>query len=277
MNGKIRQIVKRFIPPILLSLKNKTSSKYGYFGDYKNWEEVEKISSGYSSDTIIEKVRSGALKVKNGEAVYERDSVVFNKVDMSWPLLSGLLWIAGQNENHLRVIDFGGSLGTSYYQNRIFLKHLEELQWDIIEQDKFVDIGNREFKDDVLSFYYEKDLEKLAETKKSNVMVISSSLQFLPDPYDFIRKVSTLNIPYLIFDKIPFSINSDDNNRLMLQKVPPKIYDASYPVWIFGLNNFLSKVGKCYELIADFDAYPGYIQDIKNGQMHYKGFIFKKY
>ncbi|MCX6701641.1 MAG: hypothetical protein NTX96_00385 [Candidatus Zambryskibacteria bacterium] len=107
-------------------------------------------------------------------------------------------------------------------------------------------------------------------------MIVSSSLQFLPDPITFIENLDGLDIPYLIFDKIPFFVEPNMQNRLMLQKVPPKIYDASYPVWIFGENLFIKEMIKNYELVDDFNAYNGYVEKIENSQMHYRGFIFKK-
>jgi len=51
-------------------------------------------STGYDNDMILEKTRLALLKVKNGEAAYERDSVVFEDIQYAWPLLAGLLWVA---------------------------------------------------------------------------------------------------------------------------------------------------------------------------------------
>ena len=38
----------------------------------------------------------------------------------------------------------------------------------------------------------------------------------------------------------------------------------------------INKISNDYELIIDFDAYPGYIEKIEDGEMHYKGFIMKR-
>ncbi len=65
------------------------------------------------------------LKVKRGEAVYERDSIVLEKFQYSWPLTSGLLYAATMSNSKLNVLDFGGSLGSSYYQNRNYLKGIK--------------------------------------------------------------------------------------------------------------------------------------------------------
>src|SRR3990167_5203275 len=124
---------KKLIPPIILEILKKPS-KYGYFGNYKTWQEALNNSIGYDSTAILEKVKNSLIKVKNGEAVYERDSVLFNKIEYSWPVLAGLLWAASQSGNKLTVLDFGGSLGSSYFQNRNFLEHVN-LKWYIVEQE----------------------------------------------------------------------------------------------------------------------------------------------
>ena len=45
--------------------------------------------------------------MKNGEAVYERDSVLFDEIQYSWGLLAGLQKAALENDGKLCVLDFG--------------------------------------------------------------------------------------------------------------------------------------------------------------------------
>ena len=55
--------------------------KSGWQGDYASWEDAEQLSKGYDAVEIAEKVLASTLKVKNGEAVFERDSVIFDKIE----------------------------------------------------------------------------------------------------------------------------------------------------------------------------------------------------
>src|SRR4030066_2158784 len=135
---RTKNIISNIAPPFALNIYRKLSGKGGFYGNYRTWEEAQKLCSGYDSDVILNKVREAALKVKNGEAAYEKDSALFDKIQYSWPLLAGLLWIASPNDNRLSLLDFGGSLGTTYFQNVKFLNHLKELSWSIVEQEKFV-------------------------------------------------------------------------------------------------------------------------------------------
>ncbi len=230
------------------------------------------MSENYNSDKILEKVKAGALKVKNGEVPYERDGMIFSKIDYSWPLLAHLLWISSKNDNRLNLIDFGGSLGTTYFQNINFLKNLKGLKWNIVEQKKFVDCGKKLFEDQNLKFFY--NLEDSLEQNQPQAILISSSLQYLESPYDFLDKITNLNFEYIIFDRIPFLKTGED--RLTIQKVAPKIYDASYPCWLFNRGKFKKILEKKYELIAEFEAHAGTKIWLKDTTASYKGFSFKR-
>ena len=78
--------------------------------------------------------------------------MVFNEVQYAWPLLAGLLWVAAKHGGRLEVLDFGGSLGSSWFQNRAFLAGLGAVGWNVVEQSATVDVGRREFADETLCF-----------------------------------------------------------------------------------------------------------------------------
>src|SRR5215203_7187650 len=92
--------------------RNIIPSRYGWNGDYLNWNDASNKCLGYDQSNIVEKVKEATLKVKKGEAIYERDSVLFSSVEYSWPLLSALMWVAAKNKGRINVVDFGGSLGS---------------------------------------------------------------------------------------------------------------------------------------------------------------------
>lgn len=266
MNERIKQIIKDFVPPIALKICQNRSSKVRFVGNYPTWEEACKASSGYDSDLILNKVKDALLKVKKGEAVYERDSVLFDEIQYSWPLLAALLWIASQNGNRLNLVDFGGSLGSTYYQNIKYLTHLDELRWNIIEQEKFVKCGKIYFENEHIKFYnhlFECLREQLPDT-----ILFSGVIQYLEKPYDVLADVMDKGFRYIIFDRTPFLKEGDD--RLTMQQVPTEIYQASYPAWIFNLNKFIEFITRKYEMIADFES-----KDSANIPSHFKGFIFR--
>lgn len=262
----MKQYIIQHLPAkLFLLLKN-----YGWYGDFTTWQEAKDLSVGYDASNILEKVKSALLKVKNKEAIYERDSVLFNEVEHSWELLSALMWIAAQNRGVLNIIDFGGSLGSTYYQNKSLLDKLVKVRWNIVEQKNFIEEGVDSFQDEILNFYLTVDDCLKASQEPVNVILFSSVLQYLEDPYDLLNEISRYDIEYLLIDRTGFTLN--DTDRITVQKVHPKIYDATYPCHFFNEQKFLSWFKENgYELIFDFQSL-----DKVNIPSKYKGFLFKK-
>ncbi len=268
---KAKNLINEWIPPIFRRLYYRSIRRVGYFDNYPTWEAARKASTGYDSNLILERVRDAQLKIKNGEAVYERDSVIFDKVQYSWPLLAALLWIASQNGNRLSIIDFGGSLGSSYFQNRSFLKHLAELHWSIVEQEKFVQCGCELFADETLHFY--NTVDECMDEKNPDTVLLSSVLPYLEHPYDLLAEIIEKGFDYIIIDRTPLINGTGD--RLTVQRVPPEIYEACYSAWMLSKQKLFSIFSKDYELIVEFDALAGVV-DLGDDTAHDKGFILRK-
>jgi putative methyltransferase (TIGR04325 family) len=274
--ASIKSIVKLFTPPIVFSLiKSRThvQTKAIWSGDYSSWAEAEKQCTGYDNAVILEKCRNASMKVKNGEAAYERDSVLFDEIQYSWGLLAGLQRAALENNGKLCVLDFGGSLGSSYYQNREFLSTLSSLEWRIVEQAHFVDCGKAYFENEQLKFHYTID-ECLAKSKP-NVLLLSSIMQYLEKPYDWLEKFIALDISCLIVDRTGFA--EAERDILTVQNVPDSIYKASYPAWFFNKRRFKRAFKKMYKPGLDFDS--GFTAStlINEGiKVQWEGIIFHK-
>ena len=201
--------------------------------------------------------------MKNGEAVYERDSVLFDKIQYPWPLLANLLWIASKNGDKLNILDFGGSLGSTYFQNINYLKHLNYLKWNIVEQKNFVDCGKELFENENLKFFY--TIDECIKIQKPDVAILSSVLQYLEKPYEILQELIDNLFEYIIIDRTFFL--DIDNDKIMVQKVPEDIYNVSYPCWFLSKKKFLNFIKNHYILISEFDDYLG-CKDAK-------GFFFK--
>lgn len=247
--------------------------KYGFFGFYNSWAEAQSESTGWDSAEVLKKVSASLLKVKNGEAAYERDSVLFDKIQYSWPLLALLLRVALENDGILRVADFGGSLGTTYFQNRDFLSGVKKIEWNIIEQENYVSRGNELFKDGIVDFF--ADINSMLSRKmKPNVLIVSSVIQYLEKPFDMISKFLAADFDYIIFDRTSFLETAD--HRIAIQKVKPAIYDAVFPIWFFNYEKFLTLFADKYKVIAEFPAFIAsqyIVEGIHGGD---RGFILQR-
>ena len=96
MQNTMKQFLKDWLPPVLIR-RIRRSKNISFVGNFASWDEAKKYSHGYDKDIILRKCKNAMLKVKTGEAVYERDSVLFDKVQYSFPILAGLLRAAIAN------------------------------------------------------------------------------------------------------------------------------------------------------------------------------------
>ena len=213
-------------------------------------------STGYESDLILRKVLEATLKVKRGEAAFERDSVAFPQIEYSWPLVSNLMFAASTCHGGLDVVDFGGSLGSAYFQNIQFLEPLSRIRWAVVEQPHFVDVGRLEIEDERLRFF--ASINDAITGVRPQVLLLGSVLQYLPDP--FATLATLLDIPWqqVIVDRTAFVLGRGID-RLTVQTVPPIIYAASYPAWFLSKSKFMAIFAKEYDLFTTWtcdDRYP---------------------
>lgn len=237
----------------------------GLSGDYATWEEAKAASSGYGGEAILEKTRAALLRVRDDAAIHERDSVLFDAAQYSWPVLAGLLWAAARSGGRLNVLDFGGSLGSSFFQHRVFLRELSDLRWNIVEQPAHVAAGRTSFEDGVLKFY--GSIAECVSDTVPNVALLSGVLQYLERPYDVLASLLALPCRCVIVDRTPFW--DGDHDRVGVQRVDPRIFDASLPAWVFSRRGFDAYAAKHGSVVAEFDA-------VDNAAgLEYKGFILR--
>ncbi len=273
---KIKNAISKFIPYTLKQGIKKIIKKdpeievSGWFGNYSSWQEVEKQCGGYNDNLVFEKVKQASLKVKNGEAAFERDSVTFNKLEFDEKLLSFFKRVAAEKNNALNVLDFGGSLGSSYFQYRQLFDKTVAIKWNVIEQGHFVEFGKKEIKNNELDFFY--TIQECLKENKADVLILSSVLSYIKEPYALLKELMSLSIKYIVIDRNLFL---KDEDRLTKQIVPSSIYKASYPCWILSENTVLNLLGEKYTVIDELEPYNGLEVDLKDKKAYFKGVILK--
>ena len=254
-----KNFFKQIVPPLLLSrirwVKGMLGIGLKFSGDYHSWKDALANSSGYDTDEILHRVEAATSLVVSGVAAYERDSVLFDQIPHSYPVLAGLLRAAVENGHMLTVLDFGGSLGSSYRQCKGFLSVIHNLEWLIVEQEQFVRCGRERFETNQLRFY--SSLQEAVADRKRNVDVVllSSVLQYLETPYETLKELYDIGCRYLIIDITPLSDSHAD--RLVVQRVPPNIYSATYPCWIFSREQLIKSLKTEWEELTAFPSADG--------------------
>jgi len=228
----LRKFIEQWIPPVLLSFTKKVLlpkplPNTRFEGTYRSWNDaLNAAGDGYADNNILEKVLQAALLVKQGRLAFERDSVGFAKAEHSWPMLSVLMTASAINKGKLNVLDFGGSLGSKYFQCKFFLDALEKVTWNVVEQQHFVRTGQKHLQTNNLRFY--ETVEGCVAEGPPDVVLLSSVLQYLQDPIFILQKLLALNSSFVILDRTCF-YNEFDRDMVTIQHVPPSIYSAQFP------------------------------------------------
>lgn len=240
MKPALKSLLTNLIPPILLSgLRTIGGGRSKWTGNYSNWGDAVAASFGYGAETIFDQVRTAARAVRDGEALWERDSTCFYHEEYNWQLLACLMTVAARSGGKLHVLDFGGSLGSTYMQHRKILAALPECSWSVVEQPHVVSCGKVEFTSGALDFF--SDIEQCFLVNQVNVVLFSSVLQYLENPYELLEKVNNLSPRAIVIDRTPIAKHGE---RITIQHVPKSIYSASYPCRFLNkqrLENILTK------------------------------------
>jgi putative methyltransferase (TIGR04325 family) len=234
-------------------MRRRIRSAFGwrwFHGDYSTWAEARRASSGYDSAAIVERVLAATLAVQRGEAAFERDGVTFADAEDDTPLLRALQTVTNASGGKLRVLDFGGALGSTYWRHRTWLDSIPDLVWDVVEQPVFVTAGREHLAHTGLRFFASVDEADREQTY--DVLLVSCVVQYLEHPAAAIDSWLRLDLPWLLLNNTP--LHDDGPDRLTVQHVPPNIYPASYPVWFFNREKFLAAFEGRYETFLTFDS-----------------------
>jgi putative methyltransferase (TIGR04325 family) len=229
--------LKAWLPPVLLDALRRRRPGNHWHGDFASWAEAQTASAGYEQSDIHDIVERAARRVLAGDGAFERDGVVFTKPEARVGVLSALQVVAVRC-GRLRVVDFGGSLASTWIQHRAWLP-AAGTAWSVVEQSAFVERGRRVFADGSVRFTSELS-ESLAQG--ADAILLSGTLQYLPDPDAWLARFAAADVPFLILDRTAFI--PGDRHRLTVQRVDPRIYPGSYPAWFLGRDRVLAELAR---------------------------------
>ena len=154
-------------------------------GDYGSWAEARAASAGYDDGAVWQRVRAATRAVRAGEAAWERDGTTFAEPAAPGPLVAVLRGIAAERGGRLDVVDFGGALGSTWWQQRAALADLA-VRWCVVEQVEFVAAGRAEFTGEGLSF--EPTLAAAGAAVRPAVILFSSVLPYVDRPQELLAE-----------------------------------------------------------------------------------------
>jgi len=247
-------LIRQWLPPALYGPLGRASGRSLRFtGQPANWAEAQAQSGGYDDTAILARVVQATREVIAGRAAFERDGMLFAHLVPPFQLLAPLLRHALAGPGGLDVIDFGGSLGSTYRLCKSFLPPGLPVRWQVIEQPGFVAAGQAEFSTEALSFH--AGLDDLPPAASPRLLLASSVLQYLPDPDAQLAAWRQAHIRSLLIDRAP--LWQQAHHHLCIQRVPRQIVEASYPMWVLSLPRLLQGLGPDWRPVCEFDCAEG--------------------
>lgn len=250
-----RSALRNLVPPGLIRrggylLRRWRGDGTVFAGDYLTWGDAARATSGYADPAILEHTRRATALARDNPAVFERDAVILPRAEYPLHALAALLHVANQQGGRLRVLDFGGALGSTFFQLRPFLAPLREVRWTVIEQPHYVECGRREFADERLRFH--ADVAGAHAEGENDVLFMSGVLQYLPAPHAMLEELLAHRLPFVLLDRTALHAGATD--RLTVQRNPASIYPASYPAWFFNEQRLLAHFAAGYRPVFSFAA-----------------------
>jgi putative methyltransferase (TIGR04325 family) len=240
-----------------------------FVGRYARWDDAVARCPGMDTepDSMVDAVVRATRMVESGAAAWERDSVTFEVVDYSWPLLAALMRVSA-DRGGLRVVDFGGSLGSTYRQHRSFLDGLPHgVYWNVVEQPRLVEAGVREFRTETLSFHHDI---AAAAVGGVDAVLFAGVLLYFDDPDPVLAQASLTPARYLVLDRTP--VHEGPEDYATVEIAPARIYRAVLPCRVFSRQRLNARLAPQWRRVAAW-ACPGH-PDLPAGQ--WEGALYER-
>lgn len=248
---------------------------------YNSYSEALKdcLSNGYENDAIMKLTKEKAIlyrkNIANGQLPHITNLNIF-------PLVS-LINELSQDKTSLHIIDFGGADGGHYLLARQLLRKEISLNWQVVETAEMVK-AMQAFKTNELS--HSDNLDATIElTDKIDILYTSGTLQYTPNPYDFLEKMLNSGAEYLVFNRQ--SLNFNDHDLITIQRsllswhgsedITTKFTDCAirYPHTNMSLKKFEAMIQEKYTILYTYDDASG-VKKVQNETIVGKSYVLKR-
>ena len=130
----------------------------------------------------------------------------------------------------------------------------------------------REYIHDERLFFYSK-IPDCVTAQNPNVVLLSSVLQYVEDPYAVLEELVQSDIDIVLIDRTSFHDNAED--MILVQQVGKNIYPASYPLWVFSKNKFINYLSHAFDIITHQVSPEGFV-NYSNGVFSFDTFLLQR-
>lgn len=199
MQAALRSTLKGLLPhPVRRAARSLFDRSPAKFVEVESWQEATRAAGEY--DVPFEYIENRIAAIRAGAAP---------QITLSAQLAAVLL-----PKPPVRVLDFGGSLGHSYF-------HLAPLaadriaSWHIIEKPETARHGAHLFADQPC-LHFHGSIAEAVRAGNPDAVICSGVLQYIDDPYPLLQQLFGLGAQAVVLDRLPM----ERHERVFLQNAP---------------------------------------------------------
>jgi len=223
-------------------------------GNYPDWNAAQRACCHSLLEGQRRAYEQALTEVLEGRALFERDSLLQHHPVTCWPLLFALRDLQAQGTTTPTVLDFGGGLGSVYFQHRAWWGPNNPIRWNVVELPEIAAVGRRRIDDRQLRFF-----DSLAEATRDHppdLILAVGVLPMVPDPDALLVDLASLNARWTHVDRCPVTTQRN-HNLITRQVVPRSIYESESPFWFFSHDRLVQQLTTHFEIAgkstSDFD------------------------
>jgi putative methyltransferase (TIGR04325 family) len=187
--------LKTFVPPVLVALARRRlfgEPKFVWEGVYDHYRDVPVQPASYDDEIEVKKhynwTRAALEQIHEGKAPY-----LWHRV------LAVVAAMVSSTTGSVRVLDFGGAVGTGYVQLLATLPKHITIDYRVVDLEKMCAVGRQLFCADArISF----DTALAAEDTSLDIVYLNGALCYIEDYRDLLTKLASLQAKFMLFVRL---------------------------------------------------------------------------
>lgn len=216
-------------------------------GNYPDWETAVRSCRTISLEGQRRAYERALAEVLAGHALFERDSLLQHRPLTCWPLMLALRDLEACGISPPTVLDYGGGLGSVYFQHRDWWSADRPVTWNVVELPEVAASGQRLIQDPQLNFF--DSLEETVQQQPPDLIVAAGVISMVPDPVALLDMFASLGARWVFLDRIPIT-HRQGQNLITRQVVPRWIYESESPFWFFDESWWLHALASRFEIVG---------------------------
>jgi putative methyltransferase (TIGR04325 family) len=168
-------------------------------GVYHSFSEVPVVGDGFDGEKWID---SSLKKITALRSEAEKNAPLPPTSNYREALLPLLAALAYHEQSSVKILDFGGGIGFTYYQTVCGLPYAEQLEYHIVERESACKAGMQFFGAAYNNLFFHSELPQ-AEDGLFDIVHSGSALQYIENWKQLISQLCVLSRKYLLLVDVP--------------------------------------------------------------------------